>query len=68
MENRAKGKIVTVVRGLSAVGHDLPGLPTHLQSTCGAGRSLQEVVLEIKGDPRERIRAALGQIGYRVRG
>jgi len=67
VEKRKKGKLVTVVQGLNAEGNDLPELLTLLKSTCGAGGTLKEDVLEIQGNQLDRIHEALGKIGYRVR-
>jgi translation initiation factor 1 len=68
VEKRAKGKMVTVVRGLPAVGNDLAGLLAALKNSCGAGGSLDGETLEIQGDHRERIRAVLEKQGFRVKG
>ncbi len=67
-EKRAKGKMVTVIRGLPADGNDLPALLTRLKSACGAGGTVKEDGLEIQGDHRLRIREELEKIGYRVKG
>ena len=68
VEKRRQGKLVTVVRGLSATGNDLPGLLTRLKSTIGAGGTLAGDELEIQGEHLERIRQLLSKIGYKVRG
>ena len=68
VEKRKRGKTVTVIRGLPAEGNDLPALLTRLKSTCGAGGSLKDAVLEIQGDQRERVRGVLRGIGFRVQG
>jgi translation initiation factor 1 len=68
VEKRRKGKTVTVVRGLSDEGCDLLELLSRLKTHCGAGGTLKEEILEIQGDHLDRIRAALGQMGYRVKG
>ena len=68
VEKRKKGKIVTVIRGLPLMGNDLPALLSQLKSQCGAGGTLQEDCLEIQGDHLERIRMALSELGYRVKG
>lgn len=68
VEKRKKGKLVTVVRGLSADGNDLPALLTKLKSSCGAGGSLKDGELEIQGEQLERVREILRAIGYRVKG
>jgi translation initiation factor 1 len=68
VERRAKGKQVTVIRGLKADSNDLPALLTKLKTTCGSGGTLGGDVLELQGDHRDRVRTVLGQIGYRVKG
>lgn len=68
VEKRKKGKQVTVVRGLAAAGNDLPELLAQLKTRCGAGGTVKEETLEIQGNHVERIRGALQEIGYRVRG
>jgi len=68
VEKRRKGKVVTVIRGLLAAGNDLPALLSRLKSQCGAGGTLQEESLEIQGEHIDRIRAALSEMGYRVKG
>ena len=68
VEKRKKGKVVTVVRGLSVEGNDLPGLLTQLKAACGAGGTLKEGDLEIQGKHLDRVRQLLKTIGYRVKG
>ncbi|MCY2991075.1 MAG: translation initiation factor [Planctomycetota bacterium] len=68
VEKRKKDKLVTVVRGLAVDGNDLPGLLTQLKTACGAGGTLKDDVLEIQGQHLERMRAVLGELGFRVKG
>lgn len=68
IEKRKKGKVVTVLRGLSAEDNDLPALLTQLKSACGAGGTLAGDGIEIQGRHLDRIRKLLQQIGYQVRG
>jgi translation initiation factor 1 len=68
VEKRKQGKLVTVVRGLSATGNDLPALLTRLKSTLGAGGTITGEDLEIQGEHLERLRQALTKIGYKVKG
>jgi translation initiation factor 1 len=68
VEKRARGKHVTVVRGLPAEGNDLPAVLAALKSACGAGGALKDETLEIQGDQRQRVRDVLTGIGYRVHG
>ena len=67
VEKRKKGKVVTVVRGLSAAGNDLPVLLSQLKSQCGAGGTVDGDTLEIQGEHIERIGVALRGLGYRVK-
>ena len=68
VERRKKGKLVTLVRGLSAEANDLPALLTRLKDGCGAGGTLAGETLELQGDQLTRLRELLGKLGYRVRG
>ncbi len=73
VEKRKKGKIVTVIRGLPAIGNDLPELLTKLKNTCGAGGTIdsQEAdnpAIEIQGNHLERIRTSLQGMGFKVKG
>ena len=67
VEKRKRGKKVTVVRGLPSEGNDLGQLLTDLKTHCGAGGTLANDALEIQGDQRERVRARLEAIGYKVK-
>lgn len=68
IEKRKKGKVVTVIRGLPAIGNDLPELLTKLKNACGAGGAIQDDVLEIQGEHVERAGELLKSLGYRVGG
>jgi len=68
IEKRKKGKRVTVVRGLPAEGNDLPELLKQLKDRCGAGGALKDDELEIQGEQLDRVREALKQIGFKVKG
>jgi translation initiation factor 1 len=59
---------VTVVRGLSEAGHDLPALLTLLKSHCGAGGTLKDGEIEIQGEQLGKVRQKLLSLGYKVRG
>jgi translation initiation factor 1 len=68
VENRKKGKLVTVVRGLPSVGNDLPSLLGQLKSACGAGGTIKQGELEVQGNHLERVREFLSDLGYYVKG
>jgi len=67
-ERRKHGRTVSVIRGLAAEDNDLPALLKSLKSSCGAGGSLHDDVLEIQGDHLDRLRQELQTIGYKVKG
>jgi translation initiation factor 1 len=66
-EKRKKGKLVTVIHGLTATYNDLPDLLTRIKNACGAGGSIDGDMIEIQGDHVARLKQILGQIGYKVR-
>jgi translation initiation factor 1 len=68
VEKRAKGKLVTVVRGLDPDGNDLAALAALLKDRCGTGGTVKDGAIELQGDHRNRAEAELVGIGYRVHG
>lgn len=66
VEKRKGGRLMTVIRDLRNEGNHLADLLTDLKSTCGAGGSVKEGLIEIQGDQLERIGKRLRELGYRV--
>jgi translation initiation factor 1 len=66
VEKRKKGKVVTVLRGLSPAGNDLPDLLRQLKSACGTGGTLKDDAIELQGDHTKRAGDLLREMGYRV--
>lgn len=67
LEKRKKGKVVTAVRGLTALANDLPSLLKSLKNACGAGGTVEGDTIEIQGEHGPRMKKELEQIGYRVK-
>jgi len=67
LEKRKKGKVVTVITGLTAAANDLPALLTQLKNACGAGGCVAEDAVEIQGEHLDRAKELLRKIGYKVR-
>ncbi len=67
VEKRKRGKVVTVVRGLSADANNLPALLTQLKTYCGAGGTVKGDLIEVQGDHAARVTQLLAEIGYRIR-
>ena len=69
VEKRKRGKLVTVIRGLSE-GHPAPhfaNLLTAIKYHVGAGGSIQDQQIEIQGDQLERIKTYLAGRGFKVK-
>ncbi len=62
------GKAVTVVYDLPRNQPFLKALATELKRGCGAGGTVVENTVEIQGDLRERVRAALEKKGWTIKG
>jgi len=67
VEKRKKGKTVTAIHGLPAMGNDLPELLSKLKHACGAGGTLRDEVLEIQGKQAERVKEVLLRLGFKVK-
>ncbi|MCL4115595.1 UNVERIFIED_CONTAM: hypothetical protein GTU68_058642 [Idotea baltica] len=68
VEKRKRGKVVTVIAGLSPENTDLNALLKDLKNHVGAGGSVADTSLEIQGRQLERVRDKLKTMGYRVKG
>jgi translation initiation factor 1 len=65
LDRRASGRVVTVIRGLTGSAHEIAALARSLRSACGAGGAVKDGAVEIQGDHRERVEAALAARGIR---
>jgi translation initiation factor 1 len=61
------GKVVTLVKNLRLSPDDHKALTKHLKQTCGSGGTSKDGVIEIQGDHREKIAAALQHLGYKTK-
>lgn len=64
---RRRGKTVTVIGGLRHDPATFEALLKRLKQQCGAGGTFKDGELEIQGDHRERVAAALSAMGYKVK-
>ncbi|WP_209537017.1 translation initiation factor Sui1 [Variovorax paradoxus] len=62
-----KGKGVTVVKGLALDAAALAALGKQLKTACGSGGTVKDGIIEIQGDHRELVIAALSKQGHTVR-
>ena len=62
-----KGAGVTVVTGVALGAPELTTLATRLKKRCGSGGTVKDGTIEIQGDHRETVAAALREEGWRVK-
>lgn len=61
------GKVVTLVKNLQLNPEDLKALAKLLKNTVGSGGTIKDGIIEIQGEHREKIAAALKAAGYQVK-
>ncbi len=61
------GKGVTLVTGLAVSGDALEDLGKALRQACGSGGTVKDGAVEIQGDHREKVQAALAKKGIQAR-
>jgi translation initiation factor 1 len=63
LERRASGRVATLVSGLPGTAAEIAALARELKAACGAGGAFKDGVLELQGDHRKRVQAALAARG-----
>lgn len=61
------GKTVTLIKKLILSEEEMKDLAKKLKQICGSGGTVKEDVIEIQGEHREKIAAALKGMGYKVK-
>ena len=61
------GKAVTLVKNLTLSPADMKNMAKKLKAVCGSGGTVKDSVIEIQGEHREKIAAALEKMGYKVK-
>ena len=61
------GKAVTLVKNLTLSPADMKNLAKKLKAVCVSGGTVKDSVIEIQGEHREKIAAALEKMGYKVK-
>lgn len=62
-----KGNAVTTLQGLEGTEAEIKDLAKSLKRLCGSGGSVKNGILEIQGDHRQKIAAALTERGFQVK-
>lgn len=65
LDRRASDRVVTVVSGLPGRPAELAELAKALKSACGAGGTVKDGALELQGDHRDKVEAALSARGLK---
>jgi translation initiation factor 1 len=65
LERRASNRVVTLVEGAPGTPAELGELAKALRAACGAGGSVKQGVIELQGDQRAKVEAALRARGLR---
>jgi translation initiation factor 1 len=68
VEKRGKGKVMTAAAGFDSSASDLPAILKTLKAACGAGGTIEDGMICVQGDQREKVIASLRSMGYNVRG
>jgi translation initiation factor 1 len=67
LDRRASGRVVTVVTGLPGSGDEVAALARELKAACGSGGTVKDGDLELQGDHRGKVEAALTARGLRFK-
>ena len=61
------GKVVTLISNLQLSPEDQKALTKRLKQACGSGGTVKDGVIEIQGDHRDSLTAALHHLGYKTK-
>ena len=67
LEARPGGRAVTLVLGLQGTEAEIASLAKLLKSSCGAGGTVKDGVIELQGDHRASAQAAMAERGLKAR-
>jgi translation initiation factor 1 len=67
LEARPGGRAVTLVLGLAGSEAEIAALAKRLKSSCGAGGTVKDGVIELQGDHRASAQAAMATLGLKAR-
>src|SRR4029077_7534299 len=67
LEARPGGRAVTLVLGLAGTEAEIAALASVLKSSCGAGGTVKDGVIELQGDHRASAQAAMAARGLKSR-
>jgi translation initiation factor 1 len=65
LDRRASARVVTLVSGVPGPPGDVEALARELRASCGTGGTVREDTIELQGDHRDKVEAALAKRGLR---
>jgi translation initiation factor 1 len=65
LDRRASGRVVTVVTGVPGSTGEVEALGRELRASCGSGGTTRDDTIELQGDHRDKVEAALARRGLR---
>ena len=65
-DSRRYGKTVTVIEGIDANDIDIDDLARTLKTKCAAGGTAKDGRIELQGDHKKKVKAALEEMGFRT--
>jgi len=66
VDKRRYGKMMTIVDGINPHDLDMDSLVSNLKSICACGGTIKEGKIELQGDHRTKVKAALEKMGFVV--
>ena len=63
---RRYGKVVTIVEGIDSGDIDLDELARELKTRCASGGTVKAGKIELQGEHRKKVQAALEGMGYKA--
>lgn len=63
---RRYGKVVTIVEGIDSGDIDLDDLARELKTRCASGGTVKAGKIELQGEHRKKVQAALEHMGFKV--
>jgi translation initiation factor 1 len=65
LDRRASSRVVTLVTGVPGTADGVQALARELRAACGTGGTVRDDTIELQGDHRDRVEAALSARGLR---
>jgi len=65
-DTRRYGKVVTVVEGFNSTDIDLVELARKLKNKCAAGGTSKDGRIELQGEHKKKVKAALTEMGFTI--